>query len=165
MLYPAMNYRVNLQQVNWTSLIKTELTGKKAPRWLQKTDILFLARGNNNYATYLDEVNEQTLCSPHFFQIHVKDENIILPEYLAWQINQKPVQNYLCSVGEGTVVRNIRRAVLESIPITVPTIKDQLLTIKVSKIENQLHEFFVQQIENNQSIMAGIAQQQVTKNI
>jgi len=147
------------QQVNLLSLMTTMLTGKKKPRWLEISDILFLARGNNNYAVYLDRVNEQTVCSPHFLQIHVEDEKIILPAFLAWQINQKPVQQYLSRVGEGKKVGNIRRSVLESIPIVIPTLKQQSLIIEMSEMVSQENEVLLQLLKNNQLKMTSIAQQ------
>lgn len=147
------------QQVNWSDLMLTKLTGKKNPRWLEATDILFLARGNKNYAVYLDRVNEQTLCSPHFLQIHAKENPEILPAFLAWQINQKPVQQYLLKVGEGNKVGNIRRSVLESIPVVIPSIKQQLSIIKMSELVRQEYEVLRQLLKNNQLKMTSIAQQ------
>jgi len=149
------------QKIDWSSLIRTELKGKKAPKWLKESDILFLARGNRNYAVYLAEVKEQTLCSPHFFQIYTKDEQCVLPAFLAWQINQQPIQRYLLKSIEGTAIGNIRRSVLESIPIVLPPIEKQLSIIALDNIVKQQQIILEQQIENNHQTMNAIAQQLV----
>jgi len=151
-------------RVDWTSLMKTRISENKSPNWLKKSDILFLARGNNNHAVYLDVPSEQTLCSPHFLRIHVRNESEVLPKFLAWQINQKPAQEYLSRVGEGNKVGNIRRSVLESIPIVIPTITNQSSIIEFNKLVNNERDLLLQQINIHQLMMTSIAQQLFDEN-
>jgi restriction endonuclease S subunit len=72
----------------WDNLIETELTGKKQPDWLMLGDVLFAARGSRNYAALIDQSRERVVSSPHFYIIRLENQ-ALLPEFLAWQLNQK----------------------------------------------------------------------------
>jgi restriction endonuclease S subunit len=151
----------DLHQLDRSSLIKTELQGRKSPNWLQQSDILFIARGNRNYAIYLDKITEQAVCSPHFFQLQVTEKQTIHPAFLAWQINQPFIQRYLTRSTEGGVIGNIRRSVLEEIPVVVPPISQQLSIVALDNANRHQQALFQQQITNNHRMMNAIAQKLV----
>lgn len=119
--------------VDWAGLVRTELKGRKKPDWLQPGDILVLARGNHNRAVYLEEVPVRAVCTPHFFMAQVKAEAAIMPEFLAWQINQIPAQRHFEQSAAGTIQRNIRRIDLESLPVTLPTMGVQRTVVKMAR--------------------------------
>ncbi len=80
--------------VSWETLVHADPEGKRKPDWLEAYDILFTSKGNNNVAIYLESVPVNVVCSPQFYLLQSK-QNDILPAYLAWAINQKPAQEYL----------------------------------------------------------------------
>lgn len=53
--------------IYWDGLVSTDLKGRKEPDWLQVDDVLFLLRGNSNYALVLRESPFLMVASPHFF--------------------------------------------------------------------------------------------------
>lgn len=116
--------------VNWSSVISTELAGRKRPDWLQPDDVLFAARGNRNVAILIDAVPGRAVCAPQFFLLRVKDDRV-LPAYLAWYLNQLPAQRYFAQSAEGTLVTSIRRAVLEALPVPLPSFERQQLIAKL----------------------------------
>lgn len=121
-------------QINsWDSVIKTEMAGRKEPEWLERGDILFAARGLRNFAGCLIDIPEPTVCGPHFFQIHVRDGQEVLPEYLAWALNQQPIQKYFKQSAEGSSQLSIRKAVLEHTEIAIPTLAKQESIIVLNK--------------------------------
>jgi restriction endonuclease S subunit len=143
--------------INWSKVIRSELTGRRAD-WLEDGDILFVARGAHSHAYCLSGVPEQAVCSPHFFQIHLKSNSGLLPEFLAWQINQKPAQDYFDSSAEGsTIIRNIRRQVLGDLQVVVPTIEKQQQVLRFH--EAMLKEKYILQsmITNTDRIMNAVA--------
>lgn len=146
-----------ISQVDWRNLTRTRLEGKRSPDWLEAGDILFLARGNRNFAVCLDTPPPQTVCSPHFFQIHVKNSKKILPAFLAWQINQAPAQQYLKASAEGGLIGNIRRSVLESLTITVPALEQQHAVMRLDDLLKHEHMLLQQRIENNHKMMRAVA--------
>lgn len=119
--------------VTWSSVAKTSLQGRKAPDWLNDGDILFLARGTRNFAVCLANVPGPTVCSQCFFLIRVEKANILLPEFLAWQMNQLPAQRYFASNAEGSDQTSIRRGVLECLPIVIPSLEQQQHMLSVEQ--------------------------------
>jgi len=143
--------------VYWDQLINTKLTGRRQPDWLQTGDVIFLLRGNWNFAVYIDEVPFPTVISPHFFLLRVKDHGHILPKFLAWQINQSPAQKYLNASAEGSVQRSIRKGVLEHLPIVVPPIKKQKIVVNLAEAAKSEAEAYRRLIKNREQVISSVA--------
>lgn len=111
--------------VDWAGVPRVELPGRRPVSWLGDGDILFAARGTNNYALALRNVPDRAVCSPHFFVLKVSDKARIDPYFLAWQINQKPAQDYFRQSATGSHIPNIRRSVLEGLEVAVPSVSKQ----------------------------------------
>ncbi len=142
--------------VDWPALIKTKLAGRKAPDWLERGDVLFSARGARNIAVFLDDVPVKAVCAPQFFLLRTKQKEV-LPGYLAWYINQAPAQRYIAQLNEGTGVKSVRRPLLESIPIPLPSLERQQLLVKLSNAvrrEKQLHAKLVRNREMQLRLVA-----------
>lgn len=110
--------------VAWANLVRTSVEGRREPDWLVPGDVVFVARGQRNYAVCLSEVPHPTVCSQYFFLLRCKTP-MLTPEFLAWQINSAPCQRYLAKNAEGTDQLGIRRPVLESLQIAVPDLETQ----------------------------------------
>ncbi len=112
----------------WNTCTPTKLTGKREPSYLLPSDILVAARGNRNYAVQVGEVMHvdchQAVAAPHFFVVRIKQNNV-LPEFLAWLLNQAPSQRYFEQNAEGSMAKSIRRSVLDSTPIVIPSLSKQ----------------------------------------
>lgn len=111
--------------VRWNSVIKTDLAGRKNPDLLEQGDLLFVSRGNRFYAVCLDAPPLPAICSPHFFHLKIKPSASVVPQFLAWQLNQPPLQRKLQAAAEGSSQLSIRRPELEAMPICVPSLDDQ----------------------------------------
>jgi restriction endonuclease S subunit len=109
------------------NLIITDLTGKRDADWLMQGDVLFSAKGAKHVACYIDKSLEKTTSSPSLFLLRLKPEyqNKINSQFLAWQINQQPVQDYFYRCAEGSLQISIRKAVLAATPILLPKLKTQ----------------------------------------
>lgn len=126
-----------IRGVAWDRVARTDPDGRKEPDWLQANDILFVARGARNFAICLDQVPERAVCSQYFFVIRLRETGLLLPEFLAWQINQLPAQRYLSKNAEGTDQLSIRRGVLEALPVAVPPVAQQRQMIDLDKMAKQ----------------------------
>jgi restriction endonuclease S subunit len=153
-----------LGKVDWNNLISTSLLGRKTPDWLAEGDVLFAARGLKNIAVSLDQVTKPTVCGPHFFVIQVKQGANILPEFLAWQLNQIPAQKYFTQSAEGSAQLSIRRAVVEATPITIPSMDKQQTIVAFNRAAQQEKKKLLGLIENRNNQMHGIAQKTLLKN-
>ncbi len=138
-----------IKGVAWASVARTSPTGRKDPDWLRPDDILFLSRGLYNYALFLEHVPERTICSQYFFVVRIKEPRL-LPAFVAWQINQSPVQTYLRNNAEGSDQQSIRRAVLEGIPLVIPTIEQQRQLLGFTQTAQQARERLESIIRNGE---------------
>lgn len=136
--------------VDWGELIRTDLKGRRKPDWLEVSDVIFLIRGNKNFAIHLDEIPFLTVISPHFLLLKVKKNAKLLPAFLAWQINQAPAQRYLDASAEGTLQRSIRKGVLEDLPLVVPDLDTQRLVVKYAKAARSEAKIYMELIANRE---------------
>ncbi len=153
-------------EINTQQLVRTKLTGRKQPDWLQQGDILFVAKGAKHFATYVNELPEQTVCSPHFFIVRIKDDysEMVLPEFISWQLNQIPAQQYYKSTAEGSLYVSIRRKILEDTPITLPFVSKQKHIVSLHRNAVSEHKVLQKLIENRQQQMNAIARDILSNN-
>lgn len=140
----------------WSSVVETELTGKKQPDWLMKGDVLFAARGSRNYAVMISQDEEQVVASPHFYILRVK-AHTLLPEFMVWQLNQKPLQNYFESAAEGTLTKSVRRSILEKTEITVLPIERQRQILGLHETLLREKKLYAELIGNADKLLSAIA--------
>ncbi|MCX2793851.1 Type I restriction modification DNA specificity domain-containing protein [Microbulbifer thermotolerans] len=119
-------------QINWQTLVCADVSGRKQPDWLKKGNIIFSARGSRNFASLVPDTDLPVVCSPHFFIIDLKGREDVLPEFLAWQLNQAPLQKYFQQAAEGSVHVSIRKAVLGQAPIAIPPIDKQKIIVELA---------------------------------
>lgn len=104
---------------------------------LEDGDILFASKGANNYAVvYHKEDNVPTIASSSLFVIQV-NTNIANPDYVAWYINQTPVQKHFEQSQEGTYTVSINRKALEESPIKLPPLQEQNTIAKLVKLSQK----------------------------
>lgn len=123
----------------------------KTKYYLEDGDILFIAKGSNNYAVVYNKMDVPTIASSALFILKV-DRDKATPEFVAWYINQQDVQNYFKSNEAGTYATSINRKTLEEVPVKLPSLelqskiatvaslhlREQLLNRKVSELRDTL---------------------------
>ncbi|MDQ6954012.1 MAG: hypothetical protein Q9M20_01040 [Mariprofundaceae bacterium] len=123
------------QGIKWETVAITDLPSctpeESSSAWLRDGDIIFTARGKNNYAVETKQCLPNTVLSPHLFLIRIKDTSIISPAFLRWQISQKTAQRYFVKSAECSSVIGIRRKILEDLPIFIPALEEQRETVNV----------------------------------
>lgn len=144
--------------IQWHQLIRTNITGRKTPDWLQKGDVLFAARGGRNLAGFVGEIDKPIVCAPHYFLIQVTDKSV-LPEFVAWQLNQDGAQRYFANSAEGSAQTSIRRAVLEATSLVIPTLEKQQAIVEFDNKVKQEKRVLRALIENRAKQMQGIAKE------
>ncbi len=142
--------------IHWDDVIRTDLPGKEPSAWLKDGDIVFAARGRNNYAILAQGCLGRSTLSPHFFQIR-PDASKVIPSFLAWQLNQQPAQKYFAMSAEGSAVVGIRKAVLENIPLQLPKIEEQQQIMKAVKCWEKQQLVIQEMIENHHDLMKAFA--------
>ena len=144
--------------VNWSGVTRTSLAGRKQPDWLKAGDVLFVSKGARFYAVCIDEPPGAAVCSPHFFLLQVLPRAALLPAFLAWQINQPPFQRQLQQAAEGSSQLSIRRPVLESLTLCVPSLADQQRIVALADLARQERRTLYQLIHNREQQLQALAE-------
>lgn len=128
--------------IEWDSLMRVDLDIiTKEERFLRKGDIVFKAKGFSMYAVVIDRDESNVLATAPFVIIRAASE--VLPEFLAWQINQRRVQQQLARRTLGAALPFVSTSVLASLKIALPEIDVQrkiAMLDKLAKREKQLSE-------------------------
>jgi restriction endonuclease S subunit len=103
---------------------------------LKNGDVLFAAKGTKNFAAVFENHNEPSVASTSFFVIRLTDKKV-LPQYLAWFLNNHTTQTLLKGQAIGTSIPSISKQVLENLEIPVPNIKTQEVIVEISKLRNK----------------------------
>lgn len=117
--------------VNWASLQTVSEDKMKPEHYLKEGDLLFCARGANNYSFVLDQVPCKNPVAVSQFLIVQTNREKLLPEYLAWYLAQKDALDYLKSNTLVSTVPLINKRTLEEMEIPLPPIETQNAIAKV----------------------------------
>jgi hypothetical protein len=144
--------------VDWGSVVRTDLEGRREAEWLRDGDVLFVAKGT------LTGVPARTVSSPHMYVLRVQAPQTLMPEFLAWQINQRPAQQYLDKAAVGTNQLSIRRAALESMPLAVPSIARQESLLGLAELARKERAALQKLIDNRQRQLDAITRDLLLRN-
>jgi len=101
---------------------------------VSKGDILFLSRGHRNWAAPIAEELKDAIAASHFFILKVRSADV-LPEYLAWYLNQAPAQEYLHNnARHGTHMPLIPLFAFKGLSVEVPQKEMQSKIVELSKL-------------------------------
>ncbi len=118
--------------LDYTSLYRVHLTGRKKPDYLRRDDILFVGRGYRIFAVLVDQDIKNTVAGSHFFILRIKqDRQDVRPDYLTWYINHKQAQRYFSRHVSGTALPHVNRGTLENLPVIAPPLDVQEYIVKL----------------------------------
>ncbi|MBT1690165.1 restriction endonuclease subunit S [Dawidia soli] len=103
---------------------------------LHAGDVLFLAKGANNYALAYTPVLPRVIPASAFFILRPNLQKVD-PGYLAWYINQAPVQQYLKAHAVGKHTPNINKDVLARITLPVPPLARQQTIAAIDRLRRE----------------------------
>ena len=149
---------VQRDKLNWSGAVRTRLD--RAPgddEWLRPGDILFSFRGTRFFAIALAGVPARAVASTQFMLLRVRERDALLPEFLAWQLNQPIAQRYFELAAEGTAQRSLRRGAIEAATITVPSIEQQRSVMQLVALVRREREAFEELIETREQQLMQVA--------
>lgn len=115
-------------------LSRVKIDGTAEKYLITKDDVLFLSRGQRNWATAIIDDLTSTVAVSHFFVIRTKP-HAVLPEYLAWYINQAPAQEYLHNIARrGTHMPLVPLSAFSGLTVALPDIGTQRKIIELSRL-------------------------------
>lgn len=131
---------LNLEKLAWFT------PHRDAERYaVRNTDVVFQARGNRNLAFVLRDVPAATLASNHFYIVRTKLD-VVLPEYLAWFVNQPAAQGHLTGKAQGTTMMLVPKEAFESLEVDLPPLDVQRAIVELAELR-QRERALVQNLE------------------
>jgi hypothetical protein len=112
-------------------------------------DVLFLSRGNRNFATPLNVILANTIAAGYFFILKL-DSPTVLPDYLAWYINSAPAQQFIKNVARGTHMPVVPKSAFEDLEVDVPTLRTQQTIVALDKLSKK-ERSLLQKLEQRRS--------------
>ena len=120
--------------VNPERLTRVRLGDLSAKYLVSAGDVVFRSRGERNTAFALDSrFKEPALAVLPLFVLRPKVD-LVLPEYLAWAINQPPAQRHFDSFARGTGLRMVPRSSLDALDIDVPDLETQRKIVAIDAL-------------------------------
>ncbi len=144
--------------IDWQGLTRAELPQSSEKAFLHSGDIILSTRGGRNFAYCIEKGKGPVVCSPHFFLIRLMRDSI-LPEFLAWQINQTHAQNYFTAGATGSYILNLKRAVVERLPIVLPSFERQNSIVQADKAARAERLVLNRLIQNRTKEMNALAKE------
>jgi len=114
------------------SLVRVGLQDVKPTQILEKGDVLFISRGPRKQAVAITGPIENTIATSQFFVLRPAEK--VLPEFLAWYINQRPAQRYIEEHSTGTSVSLINLEALKRLPVETPSLEIQGRIAKIHQL-------------------------------
>lgn len=118
---------------------------------LQKGDILFLAKGNNNYAIEYN-LNVLAVTVSLFFVIR-PNHSVVDSQFLTWFLNASNAQAYFKENREGASVGNIRKEVIEKLEIELPDLNRQKQIAKLNQLLKEEKRITKKYIESKEAFI------------
>jgi len=119
-----------------------KMTNKYEKHLLQNDDILFAAKGLNNFAVVYHNSIGQAVASSSFIVLRLSMDfrTKVLPEYLAWYINNSKQIPILHKAKLTTTIPSISIAQLSQLEIDIPDIQMQQLVIEFQQLRRKEKE-------------------------
>ena len=107
--------------------------------FLQVGDVLVASKGYNLFAIDYKGIIKPAVASSMFIVLRLFDANV-LPEYLAWYINQPKIQSVLSEKSKGTDMPSITKSDIGELPIFIPAIAKQKMILEIQELMNKEHK-------------------------
>ena len=130
----------SFHQLRSKNLITFSPKRKPDSSTVRKGDILFQARGKVHFSYYIEENLKDTLATGSLYIIRIKSKSLI-PEYLAWWLNQPEAQSYFQSQSCGSLMSFISKNTLSSLQVQIPPLSVQKKVVKIVTLAK--HEQFL----------------------
>lgn len=123
-----------------------KLSDKHRRHLLQNDDLLFAAKGLNNFAVVYHNSIGQAVASSSFIIIRLENQyrQLVLPEYLAWYINNSKQIDIFHKAKATTTIPSISISQLSQLEINIPEISTQELILNIQRLRSKENEIITQ---------------------
>ncbi|MFB9864310.1 restriction endonuclease subunit S [Rufibacter immobilis] len=99
-------------------------------------DVLFAAKGSNNFAVEYKPIIGPAIASSTFLVIR-PEVNVVLPSYIVWYLNHPFTQANLKSRAKGSSIPSISKQILIDMEIPLPSIAKQEQILKIQSLRDR----------------------------
>lgn len=114
-----------------------EVSEKNKHYYLTPNDIVFAAKGANNFSVIFDGNEKRCVASSSFLIVRLSDTQTILPAYLNWYLNLPSTISKLSTKAVGSSIPSITKSVLGELEIPVPSIEKQQMIIEIAALQKR----------------------------
>ncbi len=148
------------EKIDYRNLAKTGENGFKPGHFLKNGDILFCARGVNNYAVFIDEDIHNTIAVSQFFIIRT-NKGILLSAYLAWYLGRPEAIAYFKANTLMSTVPLINIKTIRSLKIPVPPMAKQKTIAEIYRLKKKEYELMEQIVNKKEKMLNAILQKSI----
>jgi hypothetical protein len=142
--------------VNVTDMVRLTPESRSSVCPLQPGDVVFLAKGANNFAAAISGLPTPTLAASYFFILRPKPA--ILSGYLAWFLNHESTRALLTRLATtGAHMPIIRRDVLEALEIPLPPLTTQKAIAALDSLRLQEQALLTDLARKQQELISSVS--------
>ena len=133
-----------------------DLGGLSDRYFVRGGEVVFRSRGEPNAAAAIPDPLPEPVAVIVPLVIVRPDRRRVLPEYLAWAINQPDAQRKLGAEAQGTSLRMIPMAALEDLEIAVPDLQTQKRIVELDALARQEGRLLRQLAARRETLVSAI---------
>lgn len=122
-------------------------------------DVLFRSRSESNTAAVLDGRFREPILAISPLYVLRPELEVVIPEFLAWAINQPRSQRHFDRFARGTNMRMIPRDVLADLRIGIPDFEVQRRIVALDSLSRHERRLSVRAAERRRRLVAGLLEQ------
>jgi restriction endonuclease S subunit len=149
-------------QVQWSNLTRFTPSGSTSKYELIQGDVLFLARGKENYSCLIEHETKDTLAANSFYILRVNQE-IVFTSYMAWWLNQTSAQDFIRLYRSGISLPFISISVLSKLEVSIPTFEIQKKIIELEKLRKRETYLTASLLEKKSALIEAISLNAITE--
>ncbi|SMF78488.1 restriction endonuclease subunit S [Pseudobacteriovorax antillogorgiicola] len=148
-------------EIDRNELQRAPFSGKSSDSVLIPGDIIFISKGPRIGAIYLKQVPPNTVATSHFIIIRTNSKKI-LPEYLAWYLNNRTGE-YFRKNREGTAIQQIKVNVLKESVIEILDLEQQQQIVDLGNLVKKERQLLEKLADRKEQLINSIQQSFFTK--
>jgi restriction endonuclease S subunit len=126
-------------------------------------DVVFRSRGERNTASVIDKRLQEPALAVLPLLVLRPNIDVVLPEYLAWAINQPPAQRHFDLAARGTNIRMIPRSSLDDLALEIPDIGTQEKIVAINALAEQERALAILVAEKRRKMLSLILGERANK--
>jgi restriction endonuclease S subunit len=123
------------RRVRFDDLVRVRLD-RPDPYLTEAGNVLFLARGHRQYAVVVTEPVQDVIATGFFFILRLKTTHL-LPEFLAWSINQPKFQEAMRPFVRGSHMPLVSKTDFQELTVPVPSLNVQRRIVTLNDLLDQ----------------------------